>query len=59
MVAVKFPHGPWLTRLKRISVEDLGLNVLLLEYPGKGEFELAEGIRAVPLAMLFGGDFED
>ena len=51
--------SPRLTRSMRIPMEDLELKELLVVYPGKREFELAEGVRAVPLAMMFGGDLGD
>ena len=58
-VEVKFQDVPRLTRSMRIPMEDLELKELLVVYPGKREFELAEGVRAVPLAMMFGGDLGD
>lgn len=35
-------------------MEDLDLQELLVVYPGKREYPLADGIRAVPLASLCG-----
>lgn len=56
-IEVKFQDVPRLTRSMRISMEDLKLKELLVVYPGKREFELAEGIRAVPLTTAASGVF--
>jgi hypothetical protein len=36
----------------RISMSDLKLRELLVVYPGDREYELADGIRALPLAKM-------
>jgi hypothetical protein len=54
-VEIKFQDVPRLTRSMHITMEDLKLKELLVVYPGKREFPLAEGIRAVPLASVGAG----
>lgn len=53
-IEVKFQDAPTVTRSMRIAMEDLDLQELLVVYPGKREYPLSDGIRAVPLASLCG-----
>ena len=51
-VEIKYQDAPRLTRSMRISMNDLKLRELLVVYPGDREYELADGIRALPLAKM-------
>ena len=53
-VEIKFQDAPRLTRSMHIAMEDLKLDELLVVYPGGREYELAAGIRVVPLAKVCG-----
>jgi len=48
-IEIKFNDAPKLSRSMHITMEDLKLKELLVVYPGKREYQLAENIRAVPL----------
>lgn len=54
-VEIKFKDAPRMTRSMRIAMEDLKLKELHVVYPGNRGYPLAEGVRAVPLAMMAGG----
>ena len=49
-IEVKYQDAPRLTRSMRIAMDDLKLTELRVVYPGAREYEMADGIRAVPLA---------
>jgi len=51
-VEIKFQDVPRLTRSMHIAMEDLKLKELLVVYPGNREFQLADGVRATPLARV-------
>ena len=53
-VEIKFQDAPKISRSMRIAMEDLELDELLVVYPGSREYELADCIRAVPLAKVCG-----
>lgn len=48
-IEIKYQDAPRLTRSMRIAMDDLNLTELLVVYPGTREYDLADGIRAVPL----------
>ena len=48
-IEIKFNDAPKVTRSMHITMQDLGLKELRVVYPGKQSFELAEGIKAMPL----------
>lgn len=50
----KFKDAPVLTRSMKIAMADLKLDRLWVIYPGARIYELANGVRVVPLAMLRG-----
>jgi hypothetical protein len=39
----------------RIAMEDLGLEQIVVLYPGDQEYELGENVRVVPLSFLPSG----
>jgi hypothetical protein len=49
---LKYTDAPRLTRSMRIAIDDLGLDRLLVVYPGSRSYELAESIAAVPLQAV-------
>lgn len=51
-IEVKFQDAPVVTRSMRIAMEDLELEELLVVYPGKREFVMDKGIRAIPIAAF-------
>ncbi|MBL8752019.1 MAG: ATP-binding protein [Planctomycetes bacterium] len=48
----KFQDVPTTTRSMHVAKEELGLERLYVVYPGRRSFELAEGIRALPLVEV-------
>lgn len=46
----KFADAPRLTRSMRTALEDLGLHRLYVVYPGDRQYDIAERVRALPLA---------
>jgi predicted AAA+ superfamily ATPase len=55
-VEVKFQDAPRLTPSMRIARKDLRLNGLIVLYPGDAPYELAEGVRVIPVAHLASED---
>ncbi len=51
-VEAKRQDAPRLTPSMRIAVADLGLDQLTILYPGDEVYDLADRVRAVPLALL-------
>lgn len=51
-VEVKFQDAPRLTPSMRIAMRDLHLDGLIVLYPGDVPYELAEGVRVIPVAQL-------
>jgi len=51
-VEVKRQDAPRLTPSMRIAISDLGLDQLTVLYPGDEAYDLADRVRAVPLASL-------
>lgn len=49
-IEIKFQDSPRITRSMRIAMQDLELDELVVVYPGRREYPLAEGVRVVPLA---------
>lgn len=49
---VKYHDAPRLTRSMGISMEDLKLKELIVAYPGNREYQLAKGIRVMPLSSI-------
>jgi predicted AAA+ superfamily ATPase len=54
-VEMKRADAPQLTRSMRIAMEDLGLEQIVVLYPGDQEYELGENVRVVPLSFLPSG----
>lgn len=54
-VEVKRQDAPRLTPSMRIALHDLRLDHLTVVYPGNRDFNLAERVRALPLAAVAGG----
>jgi predicted AAA+ superfamily ATPase len=58
-VECKRADAPRLTRSMRSAVDDLGLERLLVVYPGERPYPLDERVMVVPLGALAGGDGVD
>jgi hypothetical protein len=57
-VEVKRQDAPRLTPSMRIALDNLRLDHLVIVYPGSREYDLADGVRVVPLVALAMGDPE-
>ena len=55
-VEIKRMDAPALTPSMRIALDDLKLEQLVVLYPGKTHYPLAEKVRVVPLSVLGEGD---
>jgi predicted AAA+ superfamily ATPase len=55
-VEVKLQDGPRLTPSMRIAMRDLHLDGLIVLYPGDVPYELAGGVRVIPVAQLASED---
>ncbi|OGS96453.1 MAG: hypothetical protein A3H31_07645 [Gallionellales bacterium RIFCSPLOWO2_02_FULL_57_47] len=55
-VEIKRMDAPVLTPSMRIAFEDLKLEQLVVLYPGKTHYTLAERVKVVPLSLLVEGD---
>ena len=55
-VECKRADAPTLTPSIRVGMADLGLDALVVLYPGARRYPLAKGVEAVPLAALAAGD---
>ena len=55
-VEIKRMDAPVLTPSMRIALEDLKLEQLVVLYPGKMHYTLAERVKVVPLSILAEGD---
>ena len=55
-VEIKRADAPVLTPSMRIALADLKLEQLIVLYPGKTRYALAERVEAVPLGVLAEGD---
>lgn len=55
-IECKRADAPRLTPSLRIAREDLGLESIAVIYPGRTRYRLADGIEAVPLAVLAGDE---
>jgi predicted AAA+ superfamily ATPase len=58
-IECKRVDAPRLTRSMRSAVDDLGLERLLVVYPGERPYPLDERVMVVPLGALAGGDGAD
>lgn len=57
-VEIKRMDAPVLTPSMRIALDDLQLEQLVVLYPGKTHYTLAERVKVVPLSVLGEGDTE-
>jgi len=53
-VEVKYGDAPGMTKSMRVAMEDLRLDRLLVVYPGEQPYELADGVKVLPLDQLEG-----
>lgn len=56
-VEIKRMDAPVITPSMRIALEDLRLEQLVVLYPGRTSYVLAERVKVIPLSMLEEGDF--
>ncbi len=51
-IEAKFSDAPRITPSMRIAIEDLGLKVIFVVYPGDKKYDLSEKIKVIPLTEV-------